>query len=116
MYTFFPAVIIVYRLWKRKKKRARKQFKNHFHALLKHVPLSSRKAGNRNRTGDLRTTNATHYRLCYASIPFPHENFYMLSRRSLLVNRNFFYFLKNFSRMCSAGIFCPVQSSKAAAP
>ena len=30
--------------------------------------LCNKKAGNRNRTGDLRTTNATHYRLCYTSI------------------------------------------------
>ena len=28
------------------------------------------RAGNENRTRDLRTTNATHYRLCYASILF----------------------------------------------
>ena len=41
------------------------------------------------RTGDLRTTNATHYRLCYASIPFPLENFYTLSWRPCSVNHEF---------------------------
>ena len=32
-----------------------------------HGIFEIKKAGNRNRTGDLRTTNATHYRLCYTS-------------------------------------------------
>ena len=34
----------------------------------------NKKAGNRNRTGDLRTTNATHYRLCYTSLYLINEN------------------------------------------
>ena len=54
-----------------------------------------KKAGNRNRTGDLRTTNATHYRLCYASIPFPLENFYTLSWRPCSVNHEFTFFVKS---------------------
>ena len=54
-----------------------------------------KKAGNRNRTGDLRTTNATHYRLCYASIPFPLENFYTLSWRPCSVNHEFTFFSKS---------------------
>ena len=53
-----------------------------------------KKAGNRNRTGDLRTTNATHYRLCYASIPFPLENFYTLSWRPSSVNHEFTFLSK----------------------
>ena len=36
--------------------------------------IAIKKAGNRNRTGDLRTTNATHYRLCYTSLYLINEN------------------------------------------
>ena len=41
------------------------------------------KAGNGNRTRDLRTTNATHYRLCYASqLP----TFYAVTEKYIIIN------------------------------
>ena len=105
----------------------------HFRVMKGCLSHPIKKAGNRNRTGDLRTTNATHYRLCYASIPFPLENFYTLSWRPCSVNHEFTFFVKsldghffehlgvdysekNFALIFSVGIFSPVQSSKAAAP
>ena len=105
----------------------------HFRVMKGYSYHPIKKAGNRNRTGDLRTTNATHYRLCYASIPFPLENFYTLSWRPCSVNHEFTFFVKsldghffehlgvdysekNFALIFSVGIFSPVQSSKAAAP
>ena len=66
----------------------------HFRALFQVISHPIKKAGNRNRTGDLRTTNATHYRLCYASIPFPLENFYTLSWRPSSVNHEFTFLSK----------------------
>ncbi len=67
----------------------------HFRVMKGYSYRPIKKAGNRNRTGDLRTTNATHYRLCYASIPFPLENFYTLSWRPCSVNHEFTFFEKS---------------------
>ncbi len=36
--------------------------------LMKEYYLGNKKAANRNRTGDLNTTNVAHYRLCYSSL------------------------------------------------
>ena len=51
--------------------------------------MSTKKAADENRTRDLRTTNATHYRLCYNSLKLFRVTNDIISRGICAVNDNF---------------------------
>ncbi len=53
------------------------------------LKMSTKKAADENRTRDLRTTNATHYRLCYNSLKLFRVTNDIISRGIFDVNDNF---------------------------